>query len=126
MEWECGDWATCQSDGTQSRVCTYLGNCPVGYADNNVPDLTQDCEYIIIPAPVDNVTTPVVDPTDNQTTPYMGGLTGFIIANPGTAAGIVSALIIIIGAVYYSLRKNKKVGEGKLLSKPSKLKGGHI
>ena len=40
--WSCTEWGTCQSDGTQTRVCTDRYNCN---SDLNKPDEEQSCTY---------------------------------------------------------------------------------
>jgi len=42
--WECGDWGTCSSYGTQRRSCTKTYDCPGVYTSS--PPTTQYCEYI--------------------------------------------------------------------------------
>ena len=40
LKWECGDWSSCQANGTQTRICADKGSCR---AANKVE--TQNCTY---------------------------------------------------------------------------------
>jgi len=44
--WSCGDWGSCQSSNTQTRVCTDLQNC--GTLSGR-PSITQSCTYTALP-----------------------------------------------------------------------------
>ena len=107
MNYNCTAWSECMPEGTQTRVCEYEGNCPDYYAEKRQPDMERSCRYTPT-IPAENVTIPGGEPAENVTggeTGEIGGLTGFIIANPGTSAGIVAAIVIMIGAVYYGLTR---------------------
>ena len=57
--WTCGTWASCQSDGTQTRTCTDSNSCGVG---TGKPPELQACAY----------TTPPQPPTPPACTPSWG------------------------------------------------------
>ncbi|GEM_PF-3057402 len=107
MNYNCTSWSECTPEGIQTRICEYEGNCPDYYAEERKPDTERSCRYVM---PAENITIPGGEvPEENateETGGQMGGLTGFIIANPGTSAGMVAAILIIIGAVYYGLTRN--------------------
>ena len=41
--WECNEWGTCFSNGTQKRICTKTFDCPL--AETPSPNINKSCEY---------------------------------------------------------------------------------
>ncbi|MBU2561313.1 MAG: hypothetical protein KKD17_03370 [Nanoarchaeota archaeon] len=45
-QWECTPWSTCRQDGTKTRTCYTLNNCP-----KDIPLEKESCIYVLPPAP---------------------------------------------------------------------------
>lgn len=113
MNYNCTSWSECTPEGVQTRVCEYEGNCPDYYAEQREPATERECRYTP-EVPGTNVTIPGGEPGEGNETEEpgaVGGLTGFIIANPGVSAGAVASLLIILGAAYYGLTRKGKPGK---------------
>jgi len=109
-DWTCSDWSTCQTDGTQLRVCTDLNDCKT---IDSKPEVIQNCIYNSSQNTAGN--TNEVEATQ-ETSPSEGFLTGFsIFGNNGTlnsqGLGILIILIVlIIGFINHNkFKKNKSL-----------------
>ncbi|MBN1544619.1 hypothetical protein JW898_04105 [Candidatus Woesearchaeota archaeon] len=45
-QWECTPWSACRPDGTRTRTCYTLNNCP-----KDKPSESESCIYVLPPAP---------------------------------------------------------------------------
>ncbi|MBU0953219.1 MAG: hypothetical protein KKA90_02225 [Nanoarchaeota archaeon] len=81
-DWSCSDWSACQF-GSQSRVCTDLNTC--GTTNAKPEDLRGCGQGPDTPLPI----------------------TGFFLANPAASAGLGIVVIVLIGGLYFGLRKRR-------------------
>jgi len=49
--WSCGEWDECSPEGTQTRTCTLMSDCPT--IDTAKPDEAQACEFTAPEEPVE-------------------------------------------------------------------------
>jgi len=100
-EWNCTEWGECLPDGTQTRTCENIGNCPDSY---RTPEATQPCNYT---APPVTPPTPPTPPT--AATP---GIVGAVVA-VGNAIkkvpiAVFIAVIVVAVIIFLIVRKHQK------------------
>ncbi|MEK6862482.1 MAG: hypothetical protein AABY07_11075, partial [Nanoarchaeota archaeon] len=104
--WDCSGWSDCQSDGTQTRSCNDVGNCPGSFAS---PETSRGCTYIA-PAATGGAATTETESEGGGI--GGGGITGAVIADfireNEKTAGIIG-LLLVLGLIsgLYLLSKRK-------------------
>jgi hypothetical protein len=102
-EWNCTEWGECLPDGTQTRTCENIGNCPDSY---RTPEATQPCNYTAPPVTPPTPPTPPTAAAPGIVGAVIGAIGGAIKKAPGVIIFIAALLVAVI--IFLIVRKHQK------------------